>query len=158
MIIREYQEEDKEQVMELIAQLQDIEAAIYPGMKPGHEMAERDLEWLQDECSKKEGKIFIAEVDDVVTGLICVWTDQQPTDIMYYQPFDKYTLVAEFIVSEKYRNQGIGKALMEKVEEYTKSLNLSKIKLNVSFKNDLARKVYQNLGFSENEIVLEKKI
>lgn len=158
MNIREYQEKDRPALLEMIAILQDYEAVMQPGMLPGSEMAEKMLVHTLSECKEKDGKIYLADVDDKVVGFVYFFVLKEETDLMYYDPEITSVYVSDYLVLEEYRGKGIGRALMEKVEEYAKELGIKKIKLTVLAKNSLARETYKKLGYLDEEITLSKEI
>lgn len=64
-----------------------------------------------------------------------------------------------FFIEEKYRQNGIGKMLINKVYDYAKKNNINEIELNVYVKNLSAIKFYELQGFEgEERIKLCKKI
>ncbi len=157
MNIREYKPEDHIQVENLLAELQDLEAKIIPGMKPGKEMAERYLrDAVLEDVSEKEGKIFVAEQDRKVIGFLWVYVEKEPRDFMYTEPIYVFLHIGDFIVTRNFRGQGIGKALMRAVENYAKEKGIDKIKLQATAKNIQAREVYEKWDFEEDEVTLIK--
>ncbi len=159
MTIREYKTADKKQVWNLIAELQDYGAQYEPGMRPGKEMAEGYLEKaILKDCAEKDGKIFVAEDNNELVGFIWVHLGKEPKDLMYYEPFQSFAYINDFMVTESYRGQGVGRDLITSVEEYAKQKGINQLKLHVVPKNDLAREVYQKMGFEEDDITLVKKL
>ncbi len=158
MNIREYQEEDKGQILDLIAELQDYEARYVPGMKPGKEMADNYLDFILKWCVEKGAQILVAEEDSQLIGFTWFLVEKLPTDIMFIKPADVFVEIADFVVSEDYRNRGVGRALIKKVEEYAKDKGIDKVKLHVTASNKLGREIYEKLGFHEEEVILTKEI
>ena len=93
----------------------------------------------------KGGKIFFAELEGNIIGTVAL----MPT---------KNKLVFELTkmaVKPEYRNRGIGKKLLKKCIDYSKSNNLSSIILYSNKKLNNAIHLYRNFGFKE--IRMEKK-
>ena len=93
----------------------------------------------------KGGKIFFAESAGNIIGTVAL----MPT---------KNKLVFELTkmaVKPKYRNKGIGKKLLKKCIDYSKSNNHSSIILYSNKKLNNAIHLYRNFGFKE--IKMEKK-
>jgi ribosomal protein S18 acetylase RimI-like enzyme len=159
MNIREYREEDREQIEDLIAILQDFEAKFVSGLKPGKEMASRYLtEAILKDCEMKEGKIYVAIQDEIIVGFIWCWVQDELRDLTYLKPVYKYLWIGDFVVLDEYRSKGYGKSLMEKAEEYGREKQVDGVKLTTNPKNELAREIYKKLDFEEEEIVLIKKL
>ena len=93
----------------------------------------------------KGGKIFFAESAGNIIGTVAL----MPT---------KNKLVFELTkmdVKPEYRNKGIGKKLLKKCIDYSKSNNYSSIILYSNKKLNNAMHLYRNFGFKE--IKMEKK-
>ena len=93
----------------------------------------------------KGGKIFFAESAGNIIGTVAL----MPT---------KNKLVFELTkmaVKPEYRNKGIGKKLLKKCIDYSKSNNYCSIKLYSNKKLNNAIHLYRNFGFKE--IKMEKK-
>ena len=63
-----------------------------------------------------------------------------------------------FIVNEKYRKQGIGTQLIEKIYEIANEIQIKEIELMVTSKNIIAVNFYKDQGFEVERIKLCKKI
>ena len=93
----------------------------------------------------KGGKIFFAELEGNIIGTVAL----MPT---------KNKLVFELTkmaVKPEYRNRGIGKKLLKKCIDYSKSNSFSSIILYSNKKLNNAIHLYRNFGFKE--IRMEKK-
>lgn len=58
-----------------------------------------------------------------------------------------YLYIHDFVVLDKYRGKGIGKALMQKLIAISEERNYCKITLEVRDDNSTAQSLYKNLGF-----------
>lgn len=61
-------------------------------------------------------------------------------------------------VLEEYRNQKIASSLLNEAIDRCKKLNVKYIDINVMEKNELAKRIYKNLDFTEYEVKLRKNI
>ena len=86
-----------------------------------------------------ENWICVAEVDGKIAGFLSIETHREERDYLYYD---------DFSVSKDYRGMGIGKKLMEKAEEYAKSIGIPAIVLHVEQSNAGARRLYESSGFT----------
>ncbi len=61
-------------------------------------------------------------------------------------------------VLEEYRNQKIASSLLNEAIDRCKKLNVKYIDINVMEKNELAKRIYKKLDFTEYEVKLRKNI
>lgn len=61
-------------------------------------------------------------------------------------------------VLEEYRNQKIAGSLLNEAIDRCKKLNVKYIDINVMEKNELAKRIYKKLDFTEYEVKLRKNI
>lgn len=61
-------------------------------------------------------------------------------------------------VLEEYRNQKIASSLLDEAIDRCKKLNVKYIDINVMEKNELAKRIYKKLDFTEYEVKLRKNI
>lgn len=61
-------------------------------------------------------------------------------------------------VLEEYRNQKIASSLLNEAIDRCKKLNVKYIDINVMEKNELAKRIYKKLYFTEYEVKLRKNI
>jgi len=80
-------------------------------------------------------RYFIAKVEDDRVGYVGIFLKESDAEII------------NIFVSEKYRAQGIGKKLMEKVIDICYKEKISKVNLEVRQDNKVALKMYEDLGF-----------
>lgn len=66
--------------------------------------------------------------------------------------------ISYLAVEENYQNKGIGTALIKFACDYAKDLNFKRVCLEVDYGNKRAKKLYQELGFSDDEINLQSRI
>ena len=117
-------------------------------------MAILDLEKVKN----NNGKCYIAVENDKAVGLIM-------GTIIKFDEYDyldykcpKEGEITELIVSKNVRNKGIGNMLMNKMEEYFKSLGCEYILVDVFAYNDNAIKFYDKSGYHPRMYTNIKKI
>ncbi len=84
--------------------------------------------------------IFIAESEDRAVGFLSVEVHHDPQDYVYLD---------DFSVTERYRDLGIGTALLRKAEDYASDIGMPAILLHVEKTNTQAFGLYHRLGFHE---------
>jgi len=76
----------------------------------------------------------------------------------HYRTISKIAEVENMYILEPSRNLGIGKMLMKEFEKWSKSKNTQIIRVVASVQNTDAIKFYQNTGFNDYNLTLEKKL
>ena len=133
--IVEYKEKYLEQISNLIIQdLLTVNSNDY-GIERVKKMAEDfTVEKLQNSLSKRK-KVFVALIDDNIVGTAGI-------DKSWYSD-DEYWILTVFVKPENH-GQGIGKKLIEKIEEYATTLPVKKLIIPASI---TAHEFYYKLGY-----------
>lgn len=63
--------------------------------------------------------------------------------------------IHDFMVSERYRGKGVGKAQLDSIEQYCRDNSYFKITLEVDDDNISAKKLYHSCGYEDYRIVLK---
>ena len=101
----------------------------------------------------KNSKVFFAMEDEKVTGYVLGWIEKK---LIYNNVPAGF--VSDVFVERKYRNNGIGKALMKEMMKWFKEKGARYGELHVYTGNKKAQKLYTNLGFKEYDKVMRLKI
>lgn len=160
MEIIEYDNKYLEDVKDLLVELEEYILSIdednLDNLHPEYreKMAILDLE----EIKNNNGKCYLAIEEEKAIGLI----------MGYVITYDKYDYldykcpksgeVSELIVSKRARNSGIGKSLMNKMEQYFKSINCEYIFIDVFGYNKNAIEFYKKQGYHTRMLRNIKKI
>ena len=160
MDIIEYEDKYLEDVRDLLVELEEYILSIdedeLDQLHPDYreKMAILDLE----EVRNYEGKCFIAVENDKAIGLI----------MGTIPPYDEYDYldykcprrgeITELIVTSKIRSKGVGQMLMNKMEEYFKSVGCEYILVDVFAYNKNGINFYDKQGYHSRMHVQIKKI
>lgn len=156
MLIREYKEKDARQLEECFVELQDYEGRIDPYLADGQAVLKRYLEYMFNRCAETSGKVFVADVKDKVAGFVSVWARVQAKAIEEKE-YD-YAYISDLVVLPSHRGLGLGRALLERAEEYARGQGAQVLRIGVLAKNEGARALYQNYGFEERLIEMTKSL
>ena len=117
-------------------------------------MALLDLE----EVNETNGKCYLAIEDDKAIGLIM--GTLPPYDEYDYLDYKcpKRGEITELIVTKKIRSKGIGQQLIDKMEEYFKSVGCEYVILDVFAYNESGIKFYNKKGYHSRMETMIKKI
>lgn len=160
MKIIEYEEKYLEDVKDLLVELEEyiltIDKDELDQLHPDYrdKMAILDL----NEVKENKGKCYIAIENDKSVGVIM-------GTVVSYDEYDyldykcpKKGEITELIVSKSARSNGIGQQLMQKMEEYFKSIKCEYIIIDVFAYNDIAINFYKKQGYHTRMLVDIKKI
>ena len=160
MQIIEYEDKYLEDVRDLLVELEEyiltVDKDELDQLHPEYreKMALLDLEEVKD----NDGKCFLAIENDKAIGLIM-------GTIIKYDEYDyldykcpKEGEITELIVTSKIRSKGVGQALMNKMEEYFKSVGCEYILVDVFAYNENGIKFYDKQGYHPRMHVGIKKI
>ena len=160
MKIIEYNDRYLENVKGLLTELEEYILSIdIDGLDHVHpdyheKMAVLDLE----EINKKNGKCYLVVDGDVCVGLIMgIIIEFDENDYLDYK-CPKEGEITELIVSSKCRNKGLGKQLMQKMEDYFKEMDCEYILVDVFAYNEKAIKFYDKNGYHSRMYTNIKKI
>lgn len=160
MKIVEYEEKYLEDVRDLLVELEEyiisIDGDELDQLHPEYreKMAILDLE----EISNYNGKCYLAIEDDKAIGLImgCISTYDEFDYLDYKCP--KRGEITELIVTNKIRSKGVGQELINKMEEYLKSLGCEYIIVDVFAYNEIGINFYNKKGYHSRMGTMIKKI
>ncbi|HOU11821.1 MAG TPA: GNAT family N-acetyltransferase [Anaerolineae bacterium] len=93
---------------------------------------------------------IVAELDGKVVGFASL-------RLLYYLGEDApYAEISELFVSERYRRQGVGQALMVELEAQARAAGASSVSVLTAADNEAAGELYRAMGFQEFSIALQK--
>lgn len=160
MKIVEYEEKYLDDVKDLLVELEEyilrIDEDELDQLHPEYrnKMALIDLE----EVNENNGKCFLAIEDEKVIGLIMgAVRKYDEYDYLDYK-CPKCGEVTELVVAKETRGKGVGRKLMQVVEEYFKSIGCEYISIEVFAYNKNAIKFYESEGYHTRGLFDIKKI
>ena len=160
MKIVEYEEKYLEDVRDLLVELEEYILSIdkddldqiHPEYR--EKMAVLDLEEVND----NDGKCYLAIEEDKVIGLImgCIPQYDEYDYLDYKCP--RRGEITELIVTDKVRSNGVGRKLMDKMEEYFKSVGCEYVLVDVFGYNEKGINFYNKNGYRTRMETMIKKI
>lgn len=160
MKIVEYEEKYIDDVKDLLVELEEyilrIDEDELDQLHPEYrnKMVLIDLE----EVNENNGKCFLAIEDEKVIGLI-IGTVRKYDEYDYLDyKCPKCGEVTELVVAKETRGKGVGRKLMQVVEEYFKSIGCEYISIEVFAYNKNAIKFYESEGYHTRGLIDIKKI
>lgn len=160
MEIIEYEDKYLEDVKDLLVELEEyiltIDEDHLDQLHPEYreKMAILDLE----DVKNNHGKCYIAVENGKAIGVIMgTIPPYDPYDYLDYK-CPRRGIVTELVVTSKVRSNGVGKALMEKLEEYFKDHDCEYILIDVFAYNQNAIEFYNRRGYHNRMHTVIKKI
>ena len=155
-LIREYRTEDSGQVEECFIELQESERQIEPRRVGGKIVAKKYLQFMFDKCAQTGGRVFVLEDDGRVVGFVSVWARLKVNGLINEEAEVAY--VSDLIVIAAYRGRGLGRALLQRAEDYAVAQGATTLNIGVLAENTGARRLYNDFGFRENKVELTKTL
>lgn len=136
--------------------LQEVERELQPALPGGEEVADAYLARMLARCSEWAGEVFVAEEEGEVVGFVCVWgaVPQEEVD----EVPGPFAFVSDLVVLPEHRGRGIGRRLLARAERHARQRGAALLKLAVLAENTAARRLYEELGYAEHEVVLAKPL
>jgi GNAT superfamily N-acetyltransferase len=128
-IIREARNEDAQQLTGLTEQL---------GYRVDSSLVARQLKPL---LRDPDHEIFVSELDGTLVGWVHVYRSP-----LFYGSFAE---IGGLVVDESFRGQGLGRALMEKAEEWARSKGIPEIRLRSGGHRKEAHIFYERIGYEQ---------
>lgn len=158
--IREYESKDFDTILPLADRFEDYLISIddMGRLKREEGFAQKYLTCTLQEIEEKGGKFYVAcDGEKIIGGVIGVHEENSP-QLNVEQGERKCGRVTELYVDDDYRKQGIGKMLMEKIENYFIENEYDDIVLEVLKPNINAQGFYQSQGYKERAIEMLKEL
>ena len=134
---------DRAAVVALCERLADFE--LPPGRTP-HEIAVADLHLIDAELAQPDDDVLFLVAEDDTLGVV---------GIVFANIYDDYftkrqaAYVEVLAVSAEAQGQGVGRRLMDAVDEWARTRGFYRVELTVFANNRRARRFYASLGFRE---------
>lgn len=159
-MIVEYDTKYDEQIKDLLVELQnyliDIDDWHTQIMLP--EYREKYFKMDMDKVKNQDGKIYLEVENNTVNGLIMGVVEEKDEIDKLTNDCAKTGSVIELIVKNNIRGNGIGKNLLEKLEEYFKSIDCKRINIEVFGPNKKGLNFYEKNDYVIRDYIVSKEI
>ena len=159
-MIVEYSSKYLEDVKDLLVELEEyivsIDKDYLDHVHP--EYREKMVTIDLDEVKNNNGKCYLAIENDKAIGLImgCIFPYGEFDYLDYKCP--KRGKITELIVTNKIRSKGIGQELINKIEEYFKSVECEYVIVDVFAYNDIGKNFYNKKKYHTRMETMIKKL
>ena len=159
-MIVEYDSKFDKQIKDLLVELQnyliDIDDWHTQIMLP--EYREKYFKMDIEKVKNQDGKIYLEIENNTVNGLIIGVVEEKDDIDKLTNDCAKTGSVIELIVKNNIRGNGIGKNLLEKLEEYFKSINCKRINIEVFGPNKKGLNFYEKNDYVVRDYIVSKKL
>lgn len=155
---KKYQKNDFKDLDRCEVELQDFLTKIDPlkRIRRGPGYSPKYTLNILEKVAKYDGIIFLACDGQEIVGCIAgIIEKQSEAGLLEYVP-TKAGRILELFVSDAYRKHGIGKQLMEKVEDYMHKKRCDLIRIEVFEPNKNAHHFYKSLNYQDRMIDMVK--
>lgn len=143
-------------VRECLIELQDAERRLDPRMPAGAQIVDRYIPQMLEHCVECDGAIFVAIEGGKVVGyttiLASIRNDELESGVL------EYGLVADLVVSEGFRGNGIGGELLRTAENYARTYGVRFLRIGSLAMNQTARQLYESQGYATFYVEVEKDL
>src|SRR3989344_9501815 len=156
--IREYKDSDREVLVDCMERLQDYVIAVDPLrlVSRAPEFGELYTAWLLGIMKEQDGIIYFAEKEGRVIGCGAGMLPPQSLSEQAGGVPSKNGRVQELYVDAEFRGEGVGQALMQKMEDYFRKMGCDVAVVEVFAPNKNAHTFYKTNGYDERDINLMK--
>lgn len=141
---------DLEVIQELHAKLFEYEDSLITLYNLQYDKSEYSKKYFLNRLDPSNGCIFLAVDNSKIIGYLCAGKGSEE-----YRAVTKYAEIESLFVLSEYRNQGIGKMLMDGFKEWAKNLGISRLKVEVVSINSRSLEYYKREGFVPTYLELE---
>ena len=102
-------------------------------------------DFLKERFKYNQSIVFVAQIELKIVGFAQIYTTFSSLSV------STCYILNDLFVLEEYRNSGIGRKLIKKVEEYSKYLGASSVRLSTAWDNYMAQKLYESRGWKKDD-------
>jgi ribosomal protein S18 acetylase RimI-like enzyme len=116
----------------------------------------RDRGYVRGLIADEGVGLLVAQVDGELAGLVCVMI-REPPDVPLFVP-RRYAVVDNLVVTTPLRRRGIGRALMDRAQQWAAEQGADSVELTVWAFNEEALAFYRGLGFDTASRTMAKRL
>ena len=156
MNIRNSIKRDLDDICNLSDQINNFHYQHVPGIFSKPTGSEKEREFWSERLSQDDALFLVVEVDDRVQGYITARLTENT--IIPFLIHKKVCRVGTIVVAETVQGNGIGRAMMRKIEQWAMDNKADEIRLEVMEFNKGAHEFYDSLGFGVTSRILSKLV
>lgn len=146
LTIRTATMDDFAAVCRLLHELDGHHVRILPDVFQPFDGPTRQRERIARFVDGDDAELFVAEINRDIVGLATIQISSSP-DAPMFRP-GRHAYMDNLVVNRDFRGSGIGKMLLARVTEWTRSRNLQCIEISVWMDNDVGLSFFTSNGFT----------
>ncbi len=143
-------------ICRLLHELDNHHVGILPEVFQPFDDAPRQRDRIARFLDEDDADLFVADLHTELIGLVTVRISESP-DAPMFQP-DRRACIDDLVVRRESRGQGIGRLLLARVTEWTRSRELQCIDINVWNENTVGTSFFKTNGFEPRYQRMELRI
>ena len=143
--IRDAKEQDYEPLIDLFDLVDTLHRDNLPTIFQKPSGPARDQDFFQSLLIDQKTALFIAEIENEITGFILAISRETPP-IPVFVPA-RLVLVTDIAVKKDFRRRGIGRLLVNKVHKWAETRGASAVELTLYAFNQTAFDFYKTIGY-----------
>ena len=120
-------------------------------IRSGNDVHYYDLEGL---ISSPNAEVLVAELDSEIIGSGYARLEKAES----YLKHDKHSYLGFMYVVPEHRGKGVNKIIVEALENWSRSMGVTEMQLEVYAENIAARKAYEKSGYDELILTMRKSL
>ena len=146
--------QDEPAILSFIQGLQDYESGFEPNRRRDPAFAADHWRDVQDICAQKHGAILIAEQGGAAVGW--AFAHEAQGELFIREPERRHGFLAEIFVDPAARGAGVGKALIEGVEAWSRGRGHKLLTIGVLARNARAIRSYEGSGYAPYVVTMRR--
>ena len=147
---------DDDRLVEAIIDQQEYERKLHDTRVPGAQIGRPYLQYLKTKIASSGG-LLIAELNGAFAGYAAFWTEHD-NNVAETDDSNHYGYIADTYIVPDLRGCGLAASLLEAAERLFRQRNMSRMRIASLANNHSALRAYVKSGFSQYEIVMEKRL
>lgn len=152
-----YGAQDRPVLEAFVAAIQDYERRLVPELRTGADIAAEYAARILTRVAERDGALIFAKEGGEAVGFACVWmdADDDPLLAAEHRP---HALISDLYVRPEWRRRGIGRALLNEVEQIMRRRGVRKLCITAKAANTAAVRSYETAKFRPYEIDFWKEL
>ncbi len=146
--------QDEPAILSFISGLQDYEAAFEPNRRRDPQFPADHWRDAQHRCAEKHGTMFIAEHAGEPVGWAFAY--EEHGELFINEPERRHGFLAEIFVIPQARGKGLGKALIEVCEGWSRDRGHKLLTIGVLARNARAIRSYEGAGYAPYTVTMRR--
>ena len=157
LIIRPATAADRPNLRAAIVELQEFERILHATRRPGEEIADAYLAWLEERAVVAGGVILVAGAAGEFAGFAAGWVEETES-IAETPDSNRVGYISDICVMPAFRGRRIATQLLGGIERHLRQSGVTRVRINSLAANTSAQASYRHAGFVPYETLYEKLI